>query len=148
MKFYSQTLQNSFDEAKPILEQVGTIETKINQDILTLESVLKTVNLKESITYAIKSLRTAAHHEELLVWNHYHQKIFYIKNSFNALFVTGDKGYSRQINYRDKETLIEESLIETPISLKKTLWENGTLALFLSFLTQKARARIPADMSI
>lgn len=147
MKFHSQTLQSSFDEAKPILERLSSNDAAIAADILLLETYLKSVNFKESITYKIKSKDTLAHQEELLVWDHYQQKIFYIKNAFKALFVTTDKGYARKINYHDKETLVTEALTEASTALKKALWTNGVLASFLSFLTLKARAKIPEEIA-
>ena len=137
MKFHSKNLQSSFEHAKPILESLNSIEDAISEDIYELESYLKTIHLKESFSFHLQLPDTPAYQEELLVWNHYKQRIVYIKNSYSASCITHDKGYYPLINYNDKENLIEQPLIDAPFALKKLLWETDKLALFLSFLSQK-----------
>jgi hypothetical protein len=138
MKFYSETLQASFNDAKPILESLSSIKDAIYEDIKELEAFLQTIHLNESFHFNLKAQSPLSRNEELLVWNHVSKRIIYIENRYGISCVSHDKGYYYpRINFDDKQTLIEKPLIDTDFEIRKRVWQEGKLALFLSFITQR-----------
>jgi hypothetical protein len=135
MKFNSKSLQDSFEQAKPILEGLKP-QDPVSEDIHELELLLKTLHLKESFIFNLKFIHTLAHQEELLIWNHISQRLIYTKNTYKVTCLSHDKGYSQHINYNDKETLIEIPLIDASVEIKRHIAKEDKLALFLSLLTQ------------
>lgn len=138
MKFNSKALQESFEQAKPILEGLKP-QDPISEDIQELEQFLQTMHLKESFTFNLKNPQIPAHHEELLIWNHHRQQLMYNKNSYKVTCLSHEKGYSKYIDYNNKEILLESQLIDAPASVKHYIAKEDKLALFLSCLTHKLK---------
>lgn len=141
MKFNSKALQASFDATNPLLEPKEFIESIVIEDIILLESYLKAVLLNESFVFNLKFKDTPPYQEELLVWDKRKQQIMYIKNTYTAACRSHEKGYYQYINYNEKEVLIETPLLNADFSLKKQIWSEDKLALFLTLFSKKATTR-------
>lgn len=136
MKFNSKTLQASFDAANPILETNEFVEEIANEDIIQLESYLKACPTKETFVFNLKFRDTPAYQEELLVWDKRKQQIVYVKNTYTAACRSHEKGYYQYINYNEKEVLTEIPLLRADLSLKRQIWVEDKLALFLTLFSK------------
>jgi hypothetical protein len=143
MKFNSKSLQQSFEQAKPILDGLKPMDP-VSEDIHELERFLKTLHLKESFIFNLNFTNTPAYQEELLIWDNKSQRLIYTKNIYKVTCLSHEKGYYQHINYDDKETLIDTPLIDAPTEIKKQITEEDKLALFLSLLTQKFNETQPS----
>lgn len=136
MKFNSRTLQASFEQAQPILERFKPLDA-LSEDVHELELFLKKLHLNESFIFNLNFSFTAAHEEELLVWDHNRQSLLYVKNQYAVTCLSHVKGYYQHINYNDKEVLIEIPLLEAANEIKKHIAKEEKLAHFLSLFARK-----------
>lgn len=137
MKFNSQTLQASFEALNPILESDEFIEKNVIEDIINLELFLKAYPIKESFFFNLRFKHTPAYQEELLVWDKRAQQIMYVKNTYTAACAAHEKGYYQYVNYNEKEVLIETPLLNADSALKKQIWDENKLAVFLTVLSKR-----------
>lgn len=149
MKFNSKALQASFDATNPILEPNELfIESIAIEDIIQLESYLKAVPVNESFVFNLKFKDTPPYQEELLVWDKRKQQIMYVKNTYTAACRSHEKGYYQYINYNEKEVLIETPLLNADFSLKKQIWSEDKLALFLTLFSKKNAHRSSFNIEV
>jgi len=141
MKFNSATLQSSFEQSKPILDNIHQIKDSVSEDIKQLETYLRSLDLNETIVYRLAEHIFTHLADELLVWDHNKKRIVYIEDRYKV----NDDCHYHTADISSRETIVERPLIETPFDIRKRIYEEDHLSKFILFISKKYDLKKPME---
>lgn len=164
MNFMSKELQEAFNKAKPVLEQITQTKDQISNEIKYLEDFLKGLAINDSFGYRIQSpfdtssftdcdigefslAGWAVTNEELLIWDKEKKRLMYQLIQYNA-DVQFDTPNPVILDESSRKQLILKPLIETSFEIRKKVYEQNHLCNFLLELTSKYQVNLKKEIDL
>lgn len=152
MKFNSTDLQDAFEKARPVLDQLNDTKNIISTEIKALEKYFQNIHLGDDLTYRIQDpCQTtsfidcdigeyclsgwAVTGEELLIWDNQQKRLIYQCNQYDA-DVDLDSNLPVKVNKDSCREVTRKPLIECKFDIRKRIYEEH-LSKFLQMITEK-----------